>query len=183
MKKLSLLAATFVAAFASLPATAADGTINIEGEVTSNTCVINAADTNQTITLPKINVSQLAAQGASAAHSRFVIRISGCAGSATNARAFFEANGVNVDYTQNALKNLITTTDKAQGVGFALWNESNRQRIKIGTPGNDHGTSWIPVSGAGPVELGYEASYLRTTTAAIVPGKVRGQVQFSIDYN
>ena len=47
MKKLSLLAATFVAAFASLPATAADGTINIEGEVTSNTCVINAADTNQ----------------------------------------------------------------------------------------------------------------------------------------
>jgi type 1 fimbria pilin len=135
-----------------------------------------------TVTLPRINASQLTGHGATTAHTRFVIRVSGCGtGTTTNARAYFEANGTTVDYVNNALKNLETATDRATGVGFALWNESDRARIQIGQHLN-HGTSWIQMTSGG-VDLGYEASYIQTTATPVVAGKVRGQVQYSIEYN
>lgn len=181
MHKLSLLAAaTLVAASASMPAAAYDGTIDFIGEVTSNTCVINGGATGpMTVTLPRIQASQLSgAVQSTAAHTRFTIALTGCTGTGV-ARAFFEANGLNIDYPLNALKNQITTPDKATGVGFALFDE-NRARITLGLQGGQ-GSMTFPIT-AGAATLGYEAAYVKLAPT-VTAGKVKGTVEYSIKYD
>src|SRR5262245_38899644 len=99
MRKFHLLGLAAVVATASLalPASAYDGTIDFEGEVTSNTCVINGGAAGpMTVILPRVQVSQFTGGVQStAAHTRFVVALTGCTGGG-NARLFFEANGTNI---------------------------------------------------------------------------------------
>ena len=74
MRKFTLLGLA-IAATLALPASAYDGTIDFEGEVSSNTCVINGgAVAPLKVVLPKVQVNQLAgAVQSTAAHTRFTI--------------------------------------------------------------------------------------------------------------
>ena len=181
MSKLPLIAAaTLFSASLSTTASAADGTIDFIGEVTSSTCVINGGATGpMTVTLPRVQASQLnGGLQSTAAHTRFVIQLSGCTGGGV-ARAFFEANGNNIDYAVNALKNQDITASKATGVGFALFDE-NRSRIQLGLEGTQ-GSMTFPIA-TGAATLGYEAAYVNVLPT-VSAGKVRGTVEYSIKYD
>ena len=96
------LAALAVAAFAALPlsAAASDGTITFAGSVTGTTCTVsvNGGAATNAVQLPSVAAIQLATKGAVSGKTNVVISLSQCQGSATQARAFFEA-GPNVDST------------------------------------------------------------------------------------
>lgn len=171
-----LLAATLAASAAT--ASAADGTINFEGEVTSNTCTVTPGLEGATVRLPRVNETAFSGLGATTARTLFNISVSNCGTGVTQARAFFEANSDLVDYTTNSLKNRDTSAAKASGVGFALFEGNSR--INIGQF-DSHGTTSRPIVSGG-VQLPYEVSYVQTA-AAVAAGTVNGQVQFSIHYN
>lgn len=171
-----LLAATLVASSAA--ASAADGTINFEGEVTTNTCIVTPNLDGATIKLASVNEAAFSAVGATTARTKFDIRVTSCGTGVNTARAFFEANSDLVDYTTNSLKNRDTSTDKASGVGFALFEGD--QRIVIGQF-EGHGTTSRDIV-AGGVVLPYEVAYVQTAED-VAAGKVNGQVQFSVHYN
>jgi len=179
MRKFALLGLA-VAATLALPASAYDGTIDFEGEVSSNTCVINGGSSAPLkVILPKVQVSQLAgAQGATAAHTRFTIALTACTGTG-NARVFFEANGNNIDYTANALKNKDVSAQKATGIGFAIFDE-DRTRIQLGLQGTQ-GSKAFPIT-SNAAQLGYEVAYVKIAPT-VTAGKVLGTVEYSIKYD
>jgi major type 1 subunit fimbrin (pilin) len=180
MRKFALLGLA-VAATLALPASAFDGKIDFEGEVSSNTCVINGGSTAPLkVILPKVQVSQLstAALQATAAHTRFTIGLTGCTGTG-NARVFFEANGTNIDYTANALKNKDVSAQKATGIGFAIFDE-DRTRIQLGLQGTQ-GSKTFPIT-TGAATLGYEVAYVKIAST-VTAGKVLGTVEYSIKYD
>ena len=179
MRKFTLLGLALASTLA-LPASAYDGTIDFEGEVSSNTCVINGGATAPLkVVLPKVQVSQLAgAQQSTAAHTRFTIGLTGCTGTG-NARVFFEANGNNIDYTANALKNKDVSAQKATGIGFAIFDE-DRTRIQLGLQGTQ-GSKAFPIT-SGASTLGYEVAYVKVAPT-VTAGKVLGTVEYSIKYD
>lgn len=90
MKKLLALSA-LMAALTSVNAMAVDANLNFIGEVTSGTCVLNAADTTKNMVIPDIGAAALQTMGASSydsVNATSSINISGCPGSVSNISAF-----------------------------------------------------------------------------------------------
>ena len=182
MRKFHLPAfAAIAAASLALPASAYDGTIDFEGEVTTNTCVINGgAASPMKVILPRVQASQFTgAVQSTAAHTRFVVALTGCTGGG-NARLFFEANGLNLDYAVNALKNKDVSAQKATGIGFALFDE-DRTRIQLDKSRGQQGAKSVPITSAA-AQLGYEVAYVKIAPT-VTAGKVLGSIEYSIDYH
>ena len=179
-KLLLLAAGTAIAGLAAAPAKAvSNGVLTFEGEVVSNTCNIVAGTENQTIRLPGVNASHFTGLGSTAARTRFTVTISDCT-VATTARVFFEASATNINYTQNALRNLDTILPGgARGIGFALWDENNANRISLGMA--EQGTAFRAAPAGAATQLGYEVAYVQYEPV-VVPGIVRGQAEYTIQY-
>jgi major type 1 subunit fimbrin (pilin) len=171
-----------VATLAALSATAsaADGEINFIGAVTANTCTVTPGigGAAATVNLPRVNNTAFTGAGSITGRTLFNINVSNCPGGVTNARAFFEANGENVDYATNSLKNKSGT---ASNVGFALFDGAQGARINIGQSTATQGTTPVALT-AGAATLRYEVAYIQPTAAAVTAGTAVGQVQFSVDY-
>ncbi|MBN3848527.1 type 1 fimbrial protein [Paraburkholderia sp. Ac-20342] len=166
----------------SLGAYAADGTITINGSVTSHTCSIDgnaSGAANKTITLDPVSAGALAATGQTAGMSKAAdlkFALSGCTGGA-KAIATFE-NGATVDQTSGRLLNM-ASTGAAPNVQVELLNGAF-QPINILTNSNNQvATNGATITG-GLATLQYYARYYATGTAG--PGAVQSTVQFSMNY-
>ena len=173
MKK-TILAGLIVVATAPLMANASDGTITFKGEVTANTCTVKINDgaATNTVTLPTVTSSQLAAEGDTAAPTEVRIALSSCSTAVKSARAFFEA-GPNVTAATNNLKNNGTATN----VEVQLLTPANAA-IKIGDTSQRSATAVDLASGS--ALLKYSARYY--ATGASTAGTVDTSVTYSIDY-
>jgi major type 1 subunit fimbrin (pilin) len=173
--KTNILAALIAVAVTSpLMANAADGTISFKGNVTANTCTIKVNDggATNTVTLPNVTSSQLAAAGDTATPTEVRIGLSSCSTAVSSARAFFEA-GPNVTATTHNLKNngtaknvevqLLTPTDTVITIG------DTSQRSAPGVTVTD-----------GTAVMTYKAQYY--ATAAADAGTVDTSVTYSVDY-
>lgn len=178
-KLLLLVIGSAIVGLSTAPAHASNGTLTFEGEIVSNTCHVVAGTENQTIRLPSVNATHFTGLGSTAARTRFTVTITGCT-VATTARVFYEASANNIDYTQNALRNLDTTLPGgARGIGFALWDETNGNRISLGMAAQ--GTAFRAAPAGAATQLGYEVAYVQYEPT-MTPGVVRGQVEYSIQY-
>jgi major type 1 subunit fimbrin (pilin) len=179
--KIGLSAASVVAALAALPAAAqaSDGTVNITGSVTGNTCSIdvnNSGSSTGTVVLPTVTSTALGAAGQTAGATYFTIKLSSCEGTAKNVRAFFE-QGPNVDPATFNLKNS-TATGSATGVQVQLLTSAGAA-LKIGDASQRaDGTTVALANNA--ATLTYGAQYY--ATAAAGTGTVSTSVTYSIDY-
>lgn len=172
--KNTILAGLIAVAIAPLMANASDGTITFKGEVTANTCTVKINDgaATNTVTLPTVTSSQLAAAGDTAAPTEVRIGLSECSTAVKSARAFFEA-GPNVTAATNNLKNNGTATN----VEVQLLTPSNAA-IKIGDTSQRSDAAVALASGS--ALLKYSAQYY--ATGASTAGTLDTSVTYSIDY-
>ncbi len=173
---ISVSTISLLAALAST-AQAADGLISFNGDISSETCTISAANgTNDgTVTLPIVSATALATPAATAGATQFAITLSSCPQPFKKAAAWFEA-GSNVDSTTGRLIN----TGTAENVDVALYNINSNSPINIGQ-GSGFGASGasFDIINDGAI-LNYRASYY--AKAAVTAGTVIASVNYTVQY-
>lgn len=170
-------AVAFALAFSS-SASAADGTITINGEITDTTCNIsvNGGAADATVVLPTVSASSLAAAGETAGATPFNIALSGCTGTALGTATTWFESGLNVDSTSGRLNNTGTATE----VQVQLLN-SGMAAIMAGGPQGGGGQNDIPVDiSTGDGTLNYYAQYY--ATAPSTAGTVVTSVEYTLVY-
>lgn len=97
---------------------AADSTINIEGQVITNGCILNIDDLN--VVIPDISASDLAVTGSQSPTKSFTIRFEDCASSIQGASLSLGASGA----------------DPAPGQGSYLANTGTAKNVDVQIAGN-----------------------------------------------
>jgi major type 1 subunit fimbrin (pilin) len=178
MKKgLIRISTVFLLAALASAAHAADGSISFNGDISSDTCTISAANgTNDgTVALPFVSASSLASPGASAGATQFAITLTGCPPTFKKAAAWFEADS-NVDAASGRLIN----TGTAKNVDIALYNMDANTPINIGQGSGfgSSGSSFDIINNK--AILNYRASYY--AKAAVTAGDVIAKVNYTVQY-
>ena len=171
-------------ALMSPAARAADGTITINGQLTSATCSIsvNGGGANYTVTLPTMQTSDFKAAGTAAGYTAFTIALSGCtAGSGspavTKVLPYFE-QGPNTDLTSGYLQNVAATTP-ATGVEVMLSTGNTlASALKLQNAAGAQGGAYATLS-TNP-SFTYYAAYV--STAEATAGLVNTSVQYDLSY-
>jgi major type 1 subunit fimbrin (pilin) len=177
----ALVAGLGMVALAPQAANATDGTININGKITAQSCTVqvNGAVSPATITLPTVSTSALNGIGTTAGQTPFKINLSACAASPviTSAATYFEAGpGVNA---AGRLANTEPSATAATGVDVELVNNDNSV-VNVGAAAPTSGAGVASIS-ANAATLSYYARYY-ATAATVGAGKVTTSVQFSMIY-
>jgi len=174
MKKILLVAAAAAGLASIAPAFAADGTLNINGNVTTTACKVTTTGGNITVALPNVTTTALSAAGNTAGQQPFSINLTTCPNN-TVVSTYFEPN-TDVDFTTGNLKN--KTSGGATNVQIALYN-GDMTKIDLGkAAGAQNSKSGTIVSGSGA--LNYYAGYV--ATGAATAGVVNTSVTFSMIY-
>ncbi|AHG18671.1 hypothetical protein Z042_02905 [Chania multitudinisentens RB-25] len=176
MKALSIKTglASLILAGLSSNAFAYDAQINITGELTESTCLINGANSPaiKDVTLPTLSKTALTGAGSWAGRVPVSFQLSGCDVSTTGATATFE-NGPNISADGN-MKNL-AATNAATNVEVQLLNSEgtvlNLASDTVTTPIADE---------AGTLQ--FFVQYFSKDGGATA-GQVVSHVEFSMNYN
>lgn len=177
--KLYTFALTGMVAISSLmsaTAFASDGTITINGAITSASCTVKggAANGDIAVTLDKTSTKALAAAGQSAGFKGFSIKLTACDAALTGAvKASFEA-GPNADLTTGRL-NLTGTTGTASNIQLQLRN-GDGSVIKVGDDSTIKGATIASTSATMNYMVGYYATGVPTA------GTANSTVTYSIIY-
>lgn len=175
MNKTILASLLAVGTLAPIACFAFDGTVDLNGSLINQTCVINGGAPSFTVTLPKVSVSSLNAANQSAGTTNFTITLTGCTAD-VGARAYFES-GAGVDASTNRLIN----TGTAKNVQVRLLNAAGGTlQAGLGTGAQNSG-NYVPIV-AGQATLVYGARYVTTYAGAATPGTVRASVTYYLEY-
>ena len=175
-----LLSALIIAgtAIAAQTASAADGTITFNGEVTANTCTINGNGSGASdflVTLPSVSTSALAADGVSAGRKDFKIELTNCTPDSGNVHTYFEP-GITTDLQTG---NLIVDAGGAQNVQIRLLND-DFSAIKAGFADAAQNSKPVAIAG-GSATLPYFAEYVAVGGPATA-GVANSSVVYSLSY-
>ncbi len=156
-------------------ACASDGTITVNGQVTANTCTINAGSPNLTVTLPTVSTAALPS-GAVAGATAVTMSYSGCSAGLSSATVYFEA-GPNVDTATGCLKNTSGTGGTNAEVCFA---NADGTPIKMGrVSGSQAVTAATLTTGAGSDTFLVQYS---AANGGATAGPYASQVTYSVVY-
>ncbi|MFJ2989638.1 fimbrial protein [Collimonas sp. NPDC087041] len=190
MKKQSLIIALLAAAgFMGTSAFAADGTVNITGELTAVTCSVHGGTPGATtgdvdVTLPPIPAAKLDVAGKTAGSTGYKIYVgatgeTGCA-DGTHASVHYEASSPAIDsVTGNLKNNTPVATGGADLVQVQISDASATPTAPINLFTNTNSTP-VVVSG-NTAELPFTAQYISTGAAKV--GTVDTAVQYSVVLN
>lgn len=177
MKKSGALVAVLGGLFFAQTASAVDGTISIQGQITDVTCAISVdgGSNNATVTLPTVSATALPVAGATAGSTPFTIALTGCTGATmNNAYAHFELGSM-VDTVTGHLNNV---TGTASNVQVQLLDKFLNP-ISIGSA--TQGGAAVEDISSGSATLDYAARYY--ATGVTTSGTVGTQVEYSIVYD
>jgi major type 1 subunit fimbrin (pilin) len=160
----------------SQSASAADGTISFNGEITGQTCMINGGTKDIVVTLPTVATSALDAPGKTAGRTPFSIDLTGCAATPAKVLVQFEA-GATVD---SATGRLVPAPGGATNVQVGLNNADDNSVIKLGAAQSAQNSKAADIVN-GAASLRYTAEYVANGGAATV-GKVTTSVVYSLAY-
>lgn len=175
-KLLGTVIALTVSAMA-LPASAADGTITINGKLTQQTCTvkIDGGSADATVSLPSLSTSTLDTAGKLAGRTAFIMNLSGCMPATGGVRAYFE-HGPTVDAATGRLNNTISSG--AKNVQIQLRDEQEND-VHVGNTSQRNNPA-TAISSAGKADLLYSAYYYATGKATA--GDLATSVTYSLDY-
>ncbi|MFM0179095.1 fimbrial protein [Paraburkholderia aspalathi] len=184
---LPALAAVSVLGFASLNASAADGSFIINGTVTASTCSINGTANgtaySKNITLPTVAATALSSAGATAGPSQasdIQINLTGCSAQTTKAVATWE-NGAAVDQATGNLVNQ-ASTGAAGNVEVQLLNAAMQPIDIRSNTNNTLANNGVTVTGGNTTApLQYYAQYIANGGAASA-GAVKATAAFTMSY-
>ncbi len=160
---------------APMDARASDGTITVNGQVTANTCTINAGAPNMTVTLPTVSTAALPA-GAVAGATAVTVSYSACSAGLVSATMYFEASA-NVDASTGCLKNTATTSPSNVEVCFT---NADGTAIDMSKPSGSQGATVAALSGSAGTDT-FLVQYSAAGGAATA-GTYTSQVTYSVVY-
>lgn len=179
MKK-TLLTAALVASFGLIAmapriAGAVDGTITISGKVVANTCTfsVNGGSASNTVQLPVVFTTALAASGAVAGTTPFTLKVSGCDTNLTSVQEQF--GGSNIDAVTGNLKNTAATNNVEVQL-LAGTGSTPGSAINVSTNNN----SPVGTLSGGATTLNLQAQYY--ATGAATSGLVSTTVTYTTQY-
>lgn len=179
MKKFIAVVGVAAVQWAFLPAAhAVDGTITINGAVSSQTCTINGNGTGAadfTVALPAVAAPSMTADGMVAGRTPFSIAVTGCSTKSGTVSTWFEP-GSNVDASTHRLKN--TASGGATNVQIGLLQGDTTTAM---VPGQASQVANIDTT-TGNAELKYFAQYV-ATGGAVTAGAVSSSLTYLMSYN
>lgn len=182
--------AALTLAIASHAAYAVDGTVTINGTITSMTCTVNVngGGTTQTLTLPTIGATALNGSnpsgGVTAGSMTFSIGVSNCAAGMTSMAPYFEAAGSS---TFNANGRVTTAVS---GVDIQILNSANNPvalNVASATVTGGVTAQNVPVvnltgsAGSRTATSTFTARYY-STAASVGTGNVTAALAYTITY-
>ena len=111
----------------SLLAQAHDGTVNVQGTILDNTCIVSAATQQQTVPLGDISAKQFSASGSASSPVAFVIDLQDCGAAASGVDFTFGGVPSSADETLLALE---SGSGSAADIAIEL-QDANHQRLPL----------------------------------------------------
>jgi major type 1 subunit fimbrin (pilin) len=174
--KLQKIFLAVVAVVGGPSAFAFDGTINITGRVTDQTCEVKTGTENLSVQLPEVGAASLNAANKTAGATSFAISLQGCNPGTGNVTAFFEPGSTIVG---SRLKNT-STNSPAGNVEIQLLNNNHTPIDLSQNTASGQFSTAVPVTTT-DINLNYYAQYYATNAAT--PGEVKSTVNYTIVYN
>jgi len=188
VKKQALIIALLAASgFASTSAFAADGTINITGEIQGLTCSVSGGPGTAPgtggdfgVELPTVQTSALTSDGATAGSKPFSIQLGTLGGAAcadgTNAAIVYEATSPMINPATGNLRNTVSGAH-ATNVEVQIMDMTNNAPMNLAS---GTASSQVVVAGNTAV-LPFAARYIAAGGAATA-GEVETSVQYSVTF-
>jgi major type 1 subunit fimbrin (pilin) len=176
MRKIIFASAAAAAlALAAGTASAANGTINFNGEVVSNTCTVSNADGSGAInvTLPRISTTMFTGNGTRAGQTYFTIDLTGCTPASGQVGVRFVGTASQLDL----VRGLFVNTGTAGNVEVGVYDLADAQLKPAQGAGGF--TTIDTTTGAAQIPLN---AYYVATGAAVAPGTVKSTGAFELEY-
>lgn len=167
----SLIAATSI--FTINNALAADGSIEFTGEITDQACELATGSDALKVNLGKVSKTALPATGATAAATKFTIKLTNCPATAVSAKVQFDADSYAGDDKVIALKD---ETNVAKGVGIQITDDTNTV-VPLFTPSKAY-----TLKESVENNLDFRARYIAQADTVTV-GPANANATFTINYN
>ncbi|MGR2705514.1 fimbrial protein [Pseudomonas sp. IB20] len=151
---------------------AADGTMNFTGNITANTCVINASAPNLTVALGNVPASSLASSGQRAGQTPFQMSLTACSDGSTRVAAKFESGLV--DSATGHLR--LDATSTATNVQIAVYDTTDTDN-KFGQAPTASAYQTLVGNAA---TLNYNAWYVATGAATV--GTANSNATYTLSY-
>ncbi|WP_330982160.1 MULTISPECIES: fimbrial protein [Enterobacterales] len=171
--RVSLIGSSMLIACLGGNAMASDGSVIFTGELTADSCTIDAGSENQTVDLGKVSVNSFGgAVGTRSSSVNFAIAVKDCAESITKVAVRFDGD------TDNANPDLLKldASSAAAGIGIEIAAGSTAIPLHTASPyiDIDHGVGKTTT-------LNYVARYVSTVPVP-TPGQVQATSQFTLNY-
>ena len=179
------LCAMALAAVSTTGFAATKGTVTFNGELIADTCTIKSGTENRNVTLPKLSVQPLNADGVEAGSVGFDIEVENCPSKITQVGAHFEAIGSSgVNSVTNNLTNVYVPTgandSKANNVEIRLYNADAQKQLKLGDTGKMFDIIRPNPTANGTATLRYYGGYYATGQTTV--GKVLARANYTLAY-
>ncbi|UQY44655.1 fimbrial protein [Erwinia sp. PK3-005] len=174
MKRLNKISLGMALLFASASTLAYDGTVNFNGEIIDNTCVVSLGDNGNSLIVPmgSVNKSSFTGKGSVASTTQFTLTLTDCP--AVNARVKFD--GPTYDGDQDVLALNAGGAGAAEGVGIQIYDQ-NMTKLPLFTASNPYELQEKVAN-----NLKFYASYI-ATAATVSPGPANAVATFTMNYN
>ncbi|MFP1744306.1 fimbrial protein [Lonsdalea quercina] len=154
-------------------ASAYDSYIQINGNLTSNTCSVSTASQDKTVNLGSVATKQFFEGGSRALTPvRFTLDLENCGASATAVSTTFTGTANKDDATLLALNSSSTATN----VGIAILDK-DRNRISLGNASEQYALT----ASASSVQLVFYGQYV-ATQSSVTAGTANGDATFTLTY-
>jgi len=174
MKKTLIALSLLAAPVAFSSAYAADGSINFTGNITDAACTVDTDSASQTINLGTVSSKAFQAAGATAAPTKFDIKLTQCPVTVTSASVKFDGS---IDSNNSDLLAL-SNSSTAQGLGVAIYESNSATQIPLLTAS----AAQTIDSAAATNTLSFVAKYMATANT-VTAGSANAVTDFTIVYN
>ncbi|WP_233808504.1 fimbrial protein [Paraburkholderia sp. HP33-1] len=151
------------------------GKVTFNGQLTDDTCVINAGDEDQTVTLPTVSAKSLPTAGAAYGSKAFTISVSQCPSTLSKVAAHFETTNMDPK-TGNAINLAVATP--AQNVEVQLLDRNGTMvgdtPLLLGNTG-----AYVSITNQAAT-MTYAGQYYATAPATA--GNVTAVVRYTLAY-
>lgn len=170
LNKVSLGAALLVVSASTL---AYDGTVNFNGEITDNTCVVSLGENANSMIVPmgSVNASSFTGRGSIASTTLFVLTLTDCP--SINARVKFDGSTYEGDQEVLALS---PGAGVAGNIGIQLYDQ-NMTKVPLYTASSVYELKENEVN-----KLKFYASYIAMANT-VSPGPANAVANFTMNYN
>lgn len=157
---------------------ASSGTVEITGQILSQTCTINSGDENKIVTLATVSAENLTVVAARVAPQNFTIGLSNCDVAGDVYARFSAETGNLIDPATGTLVNQGT----ALNVNVALYSSSTTTPIDLANSATAGISNFKTVTAGGGTILTYSAAYYPTANNAVTAGTVSAKANYIIAY-